>query len=288
MTNQTSGGGVSFRPSDMTVGGGLIDDVDLEVVRAEFDYWQYPGTSIQTIAARLIFHDDEGNEHEQMYTCGDPKNFAPATDKKRIVAVGQSTGLSDSTNFSLLIKELVNVGFDENRLSDDITCLVGVYGHWRRIPQPERKGVTGGRLEKNKDRESTILVCSELKEKAAAAGAPRAARAAAAPRAAARPAAAAQAPAAPAQAVAPVSGGLNGFSEVATDAAAYIKEALSEPPFELSSRDLAQAGFKHFSSEGHAQKTLISKALFDTDFLSQMAADGICNWDPETSTLTPA
>ncbi len=280
---QAAPAGVSLRPSSFVTGGGLIDDADLQVKKAIFANWQYPGTSVVTIAAILTLLADDDTEYEQTYTCGDPKNFTPSPDGKRLVAVGQATGLADSTNMAAYLNSLIAAGFPEDRLSEDISTLEGLYAHWRRVPQAQRAGLANNRKEANKDREQTVLIVSEIKnlpweasKRAGAAGSNGATPArAAAPRAA-RVAAPAAVTTPEPEAASETDG------SVADICQAFIEEAIAEPPFEISAKELAQNGYKKFNAEKHPLKTQISKALFDAGFLREMANVGVCSFDEQT------
>jgi hypothetical protein len=160
MANQQ---GVSLRPSDLQHSTGLIDDADLTVKEARFLLYDYNGT-IQnaTLALGLILVDDEGKEYEQYFSAGDPKHFVPSKDGKRAIQVGQKTGLNDNSNFAMFIMALVNAGFPEDQLSDDVSAFEGLYAHWNRQAQPERSGLAQGQKQAEKGREKSVLVPTKI------------------------------------------------------------------------------------------------------------------------------
>lgn len=283
--------GVSWKPADYAVGGGLIDDADLLVKEARVVNFTYPNTSVTTVALRLILTDDEDQDHEQMYTCGDPKNFSPSPDGLRMVPTGQVTALSNSTNAAQLFDNLVGAGFPVERMTEEVTFIEGLYGHWRRIAQPKREGLANNRLDANKAREQTVLVCSEIKNlpweaskrpkaggAASATAAPRT-RAAAAPRAA-TPAAA---PTSNGNGAAPAAEASDDVTEICRQ---FLKEQIGQPPFEFPAQVIAQAGWKTFSDQNHPDKMAISKMLFEPSFLTQMEQEGICAYNAETKVVS--
>jgi hypothetical protein len=159
MANQQ---GVSLRPSDLQHSTGLIDDADLTVKEAKFLLYDYNGTvQNATLALGLILVDDEGKEYEQYFSAGDPKHFVPSKDGKRAIQVGQKTGLNDNSNFAMFIMALVNAGFPEDQLSDDVSAFEGLYAHWNRQAQPERSGLAQGQKQE-KGREKSVLVPTKI------------------------------------------------------------------------------------------------------------------------------
>jgi len=143
---------VSIRPSDMVDSGGAPVDRNLLVRDAKFVIFQYTkkdgspalkpdGTPAKTIAAEITLLDDEGNENVQHYSVGDPERFVPSGDGKTLVSVSGAESISKSCNFHILMNGLVNAGFPENRLDDDISSLKGLYAYWIGVPEPKRPGL---------------------------------------------------------------------------------------------------------------------------------------------------
>ena len=143
---------VSIRPSDMVDSGGAPVDRNLLVQDAKFVIFQYTkkdgslsmkpdGTPAKTTAAALTLLDDEGNENLQHYSVGDPERFVPSGDGKTLVSVSGAESISKSCNFHILMNGLVNAGFPENRLDDDISSIKGLYAFWIGVPEPKRPGL---------------------------------------------------------------------------------------------------------------------------------------------------
>jgi hypothetical protein len=102
---------------------------------------QKTGEPVETVAAAIKFKDDEGTEYNQFYSAGDPKRFAPSKDGKTLEALTSSENLSKSSNYYILMNALINAGFPENKLGEDISVLDGLYTHNIGIPEPKRSGL---------------------------------------------------------------------------------------------------------------------------------------------------
>jgi hypothetical protein len=136
---------VSIRPSEFVEGGAVPVDRNLlwkECRFANFDYTKKDGTIVaSTISAKIVYQDDEGTEYIQHYSAGDPARFAPSADGKTLEALTESANLSKSSNYYILMNALINAGFPENKLGDDISVLDGLYTHNIGIPEPKRSGL---------------------------------------------------------------------------------------------------------------------------------------------------
>jgi hypothetical protein len=109
---------------------------------ALFNYTKKDGTVVATTtAAEIHYKDDDGQESVQNYSVGDPERFIPSKDGKTIVAVGAAQALSKSSNFYLLMNNLISAGFPENRLDADISTLDGLYTFNIGVPEPKRSGL---------------------------------------------------------------------------------------------------------------------------------------------------
>jgi hypothetical protein len=107
-----------------------------------FDYKTKAGDVVATTCAlRINYVDDDGQEFEQQYSVSDPERFIPSQDGKTLVAVGSAEVLSKSSNFYVLMNALVNAGFPENRLEDDVSTLDGLITYNIGMPMPKRAGL---------------------------------------------------------------------------------------------------------------------------------------------------
>ena len=136
--------GVSLRLTDFVAGGGFLDDADVEVVEAKFELSDYGGRVSETnLAVVISYKDEEGEVHEQIYSAGDKKHFLPSEDDggRSVIAVGTKTQLNNTTNFYDFSKNLVNAGFPESEMGENLDFLIGVKGHVVRVPQRKRTGL---------------------------------------------------------------------------------------------------------------------------------------------------
>lgn len=163
--------GLSLRPSTFSQGGGLIDDVDVEIVRARFVSYDYDGKADKSaLCLFALLKDAEGTEHAQYYSAGDLAYFVPSEDPKNedlngisVVQVGEKTSLNGGTNAALFLNSLVQAGFPEDKLdSGDIRELEGLVAHVNRVPQPKRSGLPA-RQGANADRQPMVLLVTSIK-----------------------------------------------------------------------------------------------------------------------------
>ena len=137
--------GVSIRPSEFVEGGAVPVDKNLLWKECRFNLFDYTTKAgdvvASTIAAKIKYVDDEGTEYEQQYSAGDPNRFAASADGKTLEPLTSSESLSKSSNYYVLMNALINAGFPENKLGDDISVLDGLYTHNIGIPEPKRSGL---------------------------------------------------------------------------------------------------------------------------------------------------
>lgn len=134
--------GVSLKPSDAIAGGAVIDDIDALIVSCRFRLWDYNGTIPNPVLGLAVtYRDDEGTDHEQVYSAGDPKHFVPSDDGSEAVQVGNMPAMNDSTNAMAWMVSMVNAGFPENKITDKVTVFEGTRVHVKQAPQPKRKGL---------------------------------------------------------------------------------------------------------------------------------------------------
>jgi hypothetical protein len=181
--------GASLKPSEMTEGSGLLDDVTCTWKSCSFEMFDYQGKSPQPVPAlkAVLDPDDSGDETDQYWSMGNAKDWIPSDDGKRLVAVGSATTLKTSSNGAILLTSLVNAGFPEDKIGDDISVFEGMVAHMVRIPAPKRPGLKKRVREDGREFEDTVLTVGEIislpwekkkakgapKGKAAAKGAPK-------------------------------------------------------------------------------------------------------------------
>ncbi len=133
--------GVSLKPSDAVEGGAVPVDMNLlwkEVRFNNFDYTRKSGEIMATtVAIRVKYVNDDGAEYEQQYSVGDPERFTVSEDGKSI----DGPAMSKSCNAFLLLNSLINAGFPENKLGEDISVLDNLYTFNIGLPEPKRSGL---------------------------------------------------------------------------------------------------------------------------------------------------
>lgn len=134
---------IPFGLSDFVEGGAVPVDRNLLWKECRFNLFDYGGKAPTTCALRVTYVDDDGQEFVQQYSAADPTRFTPSEDGKKLGAVGQAQALSKSSNFFLLMNELVNAGFPENKLAGmkDASLLDGTYAYHIGLPEPKRSGL---------------------------------------------------------------------------------------------------------------------------------------------------
>ncbi len=136
---------VSIRPSDFVEGGAVPVDKNLTWKECRFNLFDYKRKTGEvvatTVAARINYVDEDGNEYEQQYSAADPARFTPSEDGKTLVPLGTAAALSKSSNFFVLMTNLINAGFPENKLTGDVSVLDGLQTHNIGIPEPKRSGL---------------------------------------------------------------------------------------------------------------------------------------------------
>lgn len=178
-----------FAPSSFAVGGGLLDDVDVVVKEASIAMFDYAGTRPDAVPAILFkLGVKDGEDVDQYFTVGKSSDWMPSEDGTKLVAIGKATQLNMSSNGAIMLKSIVDAGFPEGKISDDITCFQGMEGHVMRVPAPKR-GLAKAPRADGKVYEDTILVFATItklpwEKKAAAGKAPAKGKAAPAPAAA--------------------------------------------------------------------------------------------------------
>lgn len=151
------GGHISLRPSDGE-SGGLLDDVNATVIAAAAVTWDYNGNADPGPALHIRLKDDNGQEADQYYSAGKLERVVPTEDGEQFdPAEGSSAkGLNQNCNAFVFLSELVNKGFPEDKLAS-LGTLVGLYGHFNRVPQKQRAG-----LENADGKQRTILIVTKI------------------------------------------------------------------------------------------------------------------------------
>jgi len=153
-----------FAPSEMGEGGGLLDDVDVTFKECRVCSWDYNGkvpTAVPAIKVAMQLADG-GDAAEQYWSAGSSKDWMPSEDGKKLVAIGKATALVRSSNAGILMESIINSGFPEDKISDDISALEGMEVHMMRVPAPKRGGLVKTERSDGKDFEATVLTVSKI------------------------------------------------------------------------------------------------------------------------------
>ncbi len=138
-------GGVSLKPSEQTTGGLLLDDVDVSFDKCRFvksdvlEDYNAPDPVPGLLCELTPVESGEGLK--QFFSCGSTKDFVPSKDGKRLESVSGVTGIRKSCNAAMLITSIVNAGFPEDQLGDEISNLDGMVAHVIQIAAPKRAGL---------------------------------------------------------------------------------------------------------------------------------------------------
>jgi hypothetical protein len=146
------------------VKGGLIDDVDVEIISAEFELFDYGGNSAAVPALKLNMRNlADSTDEVQHYSCGALKDFEPSDDGMFMKPTGSATGFRSTSNFGIFMNSLGDTPFPMNRLNGQpISILNGLKVHVVRREVAGRKDMPGKEEKKEGDRKPTVLIISKL------------------------------------------------------------------------------------------------------------------------------
>lgn len=151
-----------LRPSQFVEGGGLVSDIDVVFEDVRFVMWDYNGTlptANPAIKAKMV--EEDGAEYEQYWSAGQHKDWVASEDGRKLVAVGNSSGLNSGSNAGILLTSIVNAGFPEDKIGDDITVFKGMKCHVIRQAAPKRNIARAPRAD-GRVFEDTVLVVSKI------------------------------------------------------------------------------------------------------------------------------
>jgi hypothetical protein len=150
---------ISLSPDDFTQGG-LIDDIDVEIIDAASCEWDYNGQQAAGPALAVQFQDPNGQTHDQYYSAGKAEDWSPSEDGHGFISVSGKTTVNTSSNLAKLFASMVEAGFPKELLaSGDVKVIIGTKCHVNQVAQ-ERKGLI--RTGKNADRPSTTLLVTKI------------------------------------------------------------------------------------------------------------------------------
>jgi hypothetical protein len=273
--------GASLKPSDMVAGGGQFDDIDVQIIGARFRGWDYNGTISSPILGFEVTYraSEDAHEFSQVYSAGDLKHFAPSEDGRYAVPVGNQAGLSESTNLAQWMTALINAGFPESKIGEDVTAFVGTVGHVNNVPQMKRAGLATAK-------DGKVLIFTKIHSFPwdAAAQTAKAAAPAAKAKAKGQPQAAAQA--APVQAPVQTAAAPAGSDDGALSAQAVqtVLSILTEKGGTISKTAITQEAFKKLMKDPDRNKLL--QLIFKDEFLKGQVVEGGVPWAFDGTTIS--
>jgi hypothetical protein len=144
--------------------GGIIDDIDVEIIDASFCEWDYNGNIDHNILALGVqYQDDTGKSYDQYYSAGELTYFVPSDDGGMAVPVADKNMLTDTCNAWKLLASLMECGGEPMVAllgRGNVKELVGMKVHVKQFAQPKRQGLIRGG--KNADREPTVLLVNSI------------------------------------------------------------------------------------------------------------------------------
>ena len=140
---------MSLRPSEASEGGEFPRGY-LSVTTAKFGEYHYmtkdgqgnPTPALDenkkpiiSMAAIITLENETGNQFEQVYSIGRPDRYTVSADGQ----VLEGGVLSKSCNFYKLMTEVVNQGYPEGSIKDNLSeTFVGMTAYWDEIPNGQR------------------------------------------------------------------------------------------------------------------------------------------------------
>ena len=140
---------MSLKPSEASEGGAFPRGY-LSVTTAKFGEYHYmtkdgQGNPTPTLdenkkpiismAAIITLENDTGDQFEQVYSIGRPDRYTVSADGQ----VLEGGVLSKSCNFYKLMTEVVNQGYPEGSIKDNLSeTFVGMTAYWDEIPNGQR------------------------------------------------------------------------------------------------------------------------------------------------------
>jgi hypothetical protein len=140
---------MSLRPSEASEGGAFPRGY-LTVTAAKFGEHHYmtkdaqgnptpslndQGKPTVTMAAIITLENETGDQFEQVYSIGRPDRYTVSADGQ----VLEGGVLSKACNFYKLMTEVVNQGYPEGRIKDNLSeTFVGLSAYWDEMPNGQR------------------------------------------------------------------------------------------------------------------------------------------------------
>lgn len=138
MSTQTQG--VSFNPDNFSEGGAIATGPQ-RITKSEIVAFDYGRKAPTAIGLMWTMVGDDQKESTQFYSAGDPTRWEPSIDGQSLVPRTPGQEITKSCNFGWLMTELINAGFDQNKLSNRAGDFAGLYAIFEEKKQPKREGL---------------------------------------------------------------------------------------------------------------------------------------------------
>lgn len=160
---QSMSGANIYNPEEYTTGG-LLDDANVTILEADYCMFDYQGKAASPVPALHIkMKDEDGEEHDQYWSCGNADSFRPTEDGTGLDPIGRRSTLVKTANAALFFTWLFGkADFPMDKISDDergIGVLVGMECHVVRVKgntKMKRKDSRG------EDQDLEVLVIDEI------------------------------------------------------------------------------------------------------------------------------
>jgi len=126
--------GVSIKPSNLS-SGGILNDVVMSVSSSRFEMFAF-GDSGERPAIVFRGETEDGEERVQAWSCGKEGDWSPSEDGRELLPLSSKTSLHEKSNAGMLLASLINSGFPEEDVDEDISVFEGGEYHFIQV-KPE-------------------------------------------------------------------------------------------------------------------------------------------------------
>jgi len=129
----------SMNPESFSEGGAIHPiNKNATITEARFMAHQFTNKEGALVGNRGFFaffklKDDEGQDYDEYYSVGNVDRWM-SPDGRTAVPVGHTSGFNKGSNFGIFMAELINAGYPQPQLTEDITKLVGLKALWHTVP----------------------------------------------------------------------------------------------------------------------------------------------------------
>lgn len=240
---------VSLRPGDAQEGG-FLDDVDVTIKSLRAVHWDYKGKADPCAAIEATFLTDEGKERIEYYRVGKPDKLVPNAENTKFLPVSGTGGIMKKSKGWYFVTSLINAGFPEDKVTDDLSVFNNTRVHVNITALPEKMTDDAGKDKENKAILVTKVVTLPWEQKSGSKK-PAPAASTAKPTAAAAPASAPQS-----------------ASDIVTKAIAECAKAASDAGGSLPRIKLSQQVFRQLAQD--TDRNAVVKLVGDPAWLQTL------------------